>query len=131
MDEVSRRIAVARRAVTTLFEVLREPATPVIRDAAIQRFEYSFEAAWKAGQRYMREREGLDAASPAATIRSAHGVGLLGEDQARLALEMAADRNLTVHTYNEPLAGQIFARLPRYAELLEAWLAAMEKRAPA
>jgi hypothetical protein len=28
-----------------------------------------------------------------------------------MALEMARDRNLTVHTYNEELANQIYSRL--------------------
>jgi nucleotidyltransferase substrate binding protein (TIGR01987 family) len=129
VDEVTRRVALARRAVSSLSAVLREAKTPVVRDAAIQRFEYSFEATWKAAQRHLRDREGLAAASPAATIRSAHGLGLLSEEQARLALEMAADRNLTVHTYNEPLAEQIFGRLPRYANLLDAWLRALEQAA--
>lgn len=128
MDEVTRRTALARCAVGTLAEVLREPKTPVVRDAAIQRFEYSFEATWKAAQRYLRDREGLDAPSPAAAIRGAHAVGLLAESDARVALEMVGDRNLTVHTYNAPLAEQIFARLPRYATLLDAWLTALERR---
>ena len=88
MEDVRRRVAQARRAISTLVAVLDEPKTSVVRDAAIQRFEYSFEAIWKATQRYLRDREGLEAASPAAAIRSAHGVGLLSDQHARLALEI-------------------------------------------
>ena len=128
MDEVKRRAGLAGRAVSSLAAVLRESKTPVVRDAAIQRFEYSFEATWKATQRYLRDREGLDAASPAAAIRSGHAVGLFSEEQARLAFEMLSDRNLTVHTYNEPLAEEIFARLPRYVTLLEGWVKALERK---
>lgn len=128
MDEVTRRIGLARRAAGTLTEILAVPKTPVTRDAAIQRFEYSFEALWKATQRFLREREGLDTPTPAGTIRAAHSVGLLAEDDARLGLAMVADRNLTVHTYNEPLAEQIFGRLPLYERLFQTWLQALESR---
>lgn len=43
-------------------------------------------------------------------------------------LEMIDDRNLTVHTYNEAVAEDIYSNLPRYADLLAVWLAAMEGR---
>jgi nucleotidyltransferase substrate binding protein (TIGR01987 family) len=127
LDELKRRIGLARRALATLDSVLREPPSDVVRDAAIQRFEYSFETTWKAAQRYLREREGLDAASPSAAVRHCHAIGLLDEGAARLALEMVGDRNLTVHTYNEPLAQRIFSALPRYARLLEAWVSSLDR----
>ena len=41
---------------------------------------------------------------------------------------MVQDRNLTVHTYHEPLAEQIHARLPDYSSLLVRWLGALRKR---
>jgi len=56
-------------------------------------------------------------------------LNLASRTRARLALEMADDRNLTVHTYNEDLAKRIFADLDRYAALLERWISAMERRA--
>jgi nucleotidyltransferase substrate binding protein (TIGR01987 family) len=127
--DLRRRLALSRRAIATLREVLAEPKSAVVRDAAIQRFEYSFEATWKACQRWLRDNEGLEAASPAAAIRSSHAVAVLDEPSARLALEMVGDRNLTVHTYNEDLAERIFERLPRYAALLQSWLEALERRA--
>lgn len=42
--------------------------------------------------------------------------------QTRHALEMADDRNLTVHTYNEPLALALVTRLPAHVALLRQWL---------
>jgi 3,4-dihydroxy-2-butanone 4-phosphate synthase len=53
---------------------------------------------------------------------------LLEEEQARAGMEMAEDRNLTVHTYNEQLAEAIYARLPGHARLMRAWLDAIEQR---
>ena len=46
-----------------------------------------------------------------------------------MALDMARDRNLTVHTYNEELANQIYSRLAAYAGLMAQWLAAMAESA--
>lgn len=129
MEELKRRLALARRALGTLREVLAEPKTAITRDAAIQRFESSFETTWKAAQRHLRDAEGLDSGSPASVIRSAHAVGLLDEAAARLGLEMVRDRNLTVHTYNERLADEIFGRLGGYRDLMDTWLSAIERRA--
>jgi len=111
---------VAEKALATLKELaFLEDPSPVERDAAIQRFEYTFEAFWKALQAYLREVEGLEGASPKGVIRLAREVGLLRDEEARLALGMVDDRSLTVHTYNEALARAIFRRLPDYARLME------------
>ena len=127
MEELKRRLTLARRALATLREVLAEPKTAITRDAAIQRFEYSFETTWKAAQRLLRDVEGLDRGSPASVIRATHGVSLLDEAAARRGLEMVRDRNLTVHTYNERLAEEIYGRLESYLELMESWLSAIER----
>ncbi|YCO46421.1 nucleotidyltransferase substrate binding protein [Thermosynechococcus sp. FA-CM-4201] len=125
---------VAQRALATLQELpLGERTDTIIRDAAIQRFEYTLEAVWKAAQLYLREREGLDIASPKGVIRACLAVGLLTPEEGRLALKMvddclrhaASDRNLTVHTYNETLADAIFSRLAQHAMLMDRWLAAL------
>ncbi len=105
----------------------RSDPSDVVRDAAIQRFEYSFEAAWKAAQTYLAEVEGLVVASPRAAIRGSFQVGVLDEKGTGAALAMVDDRNLTVHTYNEALARAIFARLAGHAEALGGWLDALEK----
>jgi len=42
---VKERLGIAGHALHTLLEVLRLPKTGVVRDAAIQRFEYTFETA--------------------------------------------------------------------------------------
>ena len=118
MDRLSLALETARRALSTLEELAGNGApTPVERDAAIQRFEYTFEATWKLLALCLRDREGVVAASPKSAFRAAMRAGLLTEEDARLALEMADDRNLTVHTYIEALAARIYARLPAYAAL--------------
>ena len=128
MDRLNERLSIARQALRTLLEVLAETKTRIVRDATIQRFEYTFEAVWKAAQEYLRAAEGLDTGSPKSAIRDSFQVGLLGEAQVRTALRMADDRNLTVHTYNEALADAIYSRIEEYAGLMDSWLGAMEGR---
>lgn len=129
MERLKERLAIARRALSTLQELLGlEAPSRVERDAAIQRFEYTCEAVWKAAQRYLQEVEGISVGSPKGSIRASRDVGLLTDEQAVIGLEMIDDRNLTVHTYNEAVAEDIYSSLSAYADLFTAWLAAMEQR---
>lgn len=127
MDRYQQRLKTAETALKTLFEVIGLPRVSVIqRDAAIQRFEYSFEAVWKAARTYLLEVEGIDVASPKKVLRASGEIGQLSEDQVSLGLQMVDDRNLTSHTYHEGLAQRIYDRLPPYAQLMGEWLAKMK-----
>lgn len=129
MERLKERLAVARRALGSLEELLAIPRpSRVERDAAIQRFEYTFEACWRAAQRYLIVVEGLSIGSPKACVRASREVGLLSDEQAVVGLEMVDDRNLTVHTYNDAVAERIHGNLRRYAELLTHWLTAIDAR---
>jgi nucleotidyltransferase substrate binding protein (TIGR01987 family) len=120
MERLKQRTAMAKQALNALQEVLAMPYSPIVRDAAIQRFEFTFEAIWKLTQLYLREKEGLEINSPKSVLRNCLQVGLLAtESQVALALKMADDRNLTVHTYNEKLATQIFNNLKSYHDLMQ------------
>ena len=56
------------KALARLHEVLAEPTeTAIVRDALIQRFEFTFEAAWKAAYRWLRAR-GNDVDEEAAAV---------------------------------------------------------------
>ncbi len=123
MERLTQRLGTAREALSTFDELAHKPErSKVERDAAIQRFEYTSEAVWKAVQLYLREIEGLDLGSPKAVARASLQVGILDESETRLALVMADDRNLTVHTYNEKVAEDIAARLAQHAALLRQWV---------
>lgn len=131
MDRLTQRLQVAQRPLATLEEVVaQDQPSAIVRDAAIQRFEYSFEATWKAIQLYLQQHEGLQTGSPKRAIRAAFQTGLLDETQSRTALRMADDRNRTVHTYNEELAQQIYAQLESYWSLMNACSARMLPDAP-
>ncbi len=130
MERLRERLAIAERALESLNELLvRERPSKVERDAAIQRFEYTVEACWRAAQRDLLVVEGLTVGSPKGCLRASREVGLLSEEQAVTGLEMIDDRNLTVHTYSDALAERIYGNLRRYADLLTRWLDAMADRA--
>lgn len=126
MDRLNEQLALADKALQSLEVLAFKPVdeiSDIERDAAIQRFEYTQEAVWRAAQRYLLVVEGLEVNSPKGVIRTAATTAMLEEEEARLAFQMIDDRNLTVHTYNEELANAIFSRLGSYARLLRVWLA--------
>jgi nucleotidyltransferase substrate binding protein (TIGR01987 family) len=98
-------------AVERLEEALSLPKGAVVRDSAIKRFELCFELSWKVIQSFLRDR-GLTCRSPRDCLREAFSYGLLAEEE--VWVRMIQDRNLSVHTYNEELANQLYSRLPRY-----------------
>jgi len=94
-----------------LQDVVTEPRTDIVRDAAIQRFEFTFEAMWKVVKLYLNGR-GYKANSPRDVLKLAFGEGLIPtEDEADAWLQMLTDRNLTTHTYRESLAEEIYERI--------------------
>ena len=99
----------------------------VERDAAIQRFAYSTEACWKAAQSVLSIQFGLELGSPKSVIRSCAQNALLAETDARLAMELVDDRNLTSHTCNESLTQAIWSRLPAHLAVMQRWMAALER----
>ena len=128
MERLLEKLATAKRALETLEELifLTNPSQ-IEKDASLQRFEYTFEAAWKAAKLYLFVIEGLDEGSPKSVIRAYHRIGILSKEETIKALQMADDRNLTVHTYDEPLSLAIYERIKGYAPLLRHWLKRMER----
>jgi nucleotidyltransferase substrate binding protein (TIGR01987 family) len=123
MERLHERLELANKALNSFHEVLQiEKPSSIERDAAIQRFEFSFEACWKAGKQFLYDIEGLDMGSPKGVIRCFREVGILSDDETVLGLKMVDDRNLTVHTYNEELFIEIFKKLPQYYRLLRNWI---------
>ena len=118
MERLRLKFEDAVRAKRTLEEILQEPFSVIIRDAAIQRFEFTFEALWKFLKEYLREKEGIICNSPKSCFREIFSLGLLNEEEVIGFLEMTDDRNMTSHTYKEEVSQLIFSKLPVYFSLL-------------
>lgn len=117
------------RALTRLHEVLAQPENEFIRDATIQRFEFTFEAAWKAMYRWLRAR-GVDVDEDAYSAIPEAFKRRLITDEKRWG-DMRRYRNLTSHTYNLPLAIEVAAFVRADAALtLDALLQALRERTP-
>ncbi len=80
-------------------------------DATIQRFEFTFELAWKFLKDYFLERD-LELHYPKEIIQEAFNVNLINNEI--VWIKMLKDRNMTSHTYNEKLADEIYLRIRVY-----------------
>ena len=119
MEKLKRRTEEVERALQTSEEISREPYSVIVRDAAIQRFEYTFEAFWKFLREYLGEYEGIKCNSPKSCFREVLSAGFISEEQAITCLEMTDDRNLTAHTYIENLAEIIYKKIESHCKLME------------
>ena len=86
----SRAMVLFDQALGRLDEALARPEDPIVRDACIQRFEFTFETAWKALQRYALE-EGLECVSPRDCFRTAVRLGLIDKDARWMAMVRSGD----------------------------------------
>ena len=102
-----------------LAEAVAQQESDLIRDATIQRFEFTFEVVWKTLKLYL-ERQGYECGGPRPTLKKAFAESLIpNPEEADVWLQMLEDRNLTAHAYDEALANRIYGRIVRdYASLL-------------
>ena len=122
MERLKLRYQDARRALETFEEILVEPFSVIVRDAAVQRFEYTFEAVWKFIKQYLKDKEGIVCNSPKSCFKELFGLGLLMEEETVSCLEMTDRRNDTSHTYKEEVARMIYKKLETYTILINGLL---------
>jgi len=53
MEKLKERLDSCQRALSTLDEALNMPFSIIVRDGAIQRFEFSFEVLWKVSSQFV------------------------------------------------------------------------------
>ncbi len=80
MERLKLRYKDAKRAVDTFESILNEPYSIIVRDATIQRFEYTFEAIWKFLKEYLKEKEGIICNSPKSCYRELFKLDLIKEE---------------------------------------------------
>jgi len=79
----------------------------IVIELATKRFEYTFEACWKALQAYLRT-EGVDSATPLKCFKGAYKTGDIAEQHDEIFLTMIEKRNQIVHVYDEAQAKHIY-----------------------
>ncbi|MFH1429720.1 MAG: HI0074 family nucleotidyltransferase substrate-binding subunit [Candidatus Margulisiibacteriota bacterium] len=111
-------------AVRRFDDVLQKEKDEYIRDSAIQRFEFTFELAWKTMKAYLAEK-GNTVYSPRDAIKSVFQLGLIPDNQ--LWLNILKTRNMTAHVYNESMAENVYAQLADYVPLFQDLLTELSK----
>jgi len=101
LDKANQRLKKAAKAKPTRMN----------KDATIQRFEFTFELAWKVIQEYIRD-QGFDCKSPKNCIREAARLEIINNP--KNWFEFLKARNLIAHTYNEKMANKIYRQGIRF-----------------
>ena len=113
------------KALKRLSEALDKEEDDLKIDASIQRFEFTFELAWKTIKRALLI-EGIVCKTPRECLKASFRLGLIDSEEEWL--DMLDDRNAMSHIYSEEEARIIFARLPDYLEAFENLYNAIKQR---
>jgi nucleotidyltransferase substrate binding protein (TIGR01987 family) len=114
------------KALRRFREVLQLPKTDVVRDSAIQRFEFTLDLSWKMLKSFLEEKKGLVSTSPKECFREAYRQGVIEYDDEWLKL--VDRRNETVHTYQEEMAEKIYNQLPNALRHFEDLLTTIKEK---
>lgn len=77
----------------------------IVMDAVIQRFEFTFETAWKS-VKLAAKAVGYDCKSPKGCLKLAYRMGWIDDEERWL--ELLEARNLTSHTYDQETAIDVY-----------------------
>lgn len=81
----------------------------MLKEALIQRFEYTHELAWKVMQDYAKDQGFVEIAGSKDATRQAFSMELITDGE--VWMEMIKSRNLTSHTYNDETANEIYTKI--------------------
>jgi len=109
------KLTSAYAALSSLESIFDEPFSVIVRDATIQRFEYTSEAVWKAAREWLRRAESIEENHPRGCYRAMFRIGTIDEPLALALLQSIEDRNRTSHAYIESVAETVFANIPHHA----------------
>ncbi len=112
------------KAILSLEDILKQEMNPYIRDGVIQRFEYTFELLWKSLQRHLKD-SGVTTGSPKEVFRAALQSSLI--ESVDEWFEFLKSRNLTVHSYNEGVAEEVYQQAKRFPFYARKVLSLLEK----
>lgn len=114
MDYLNEKHLQLEQALKMWQRALEAPFSDLNRDASIQRYEFSFELLWKVVKKYLKEIEGFECNSPKSCFREIRMTLGLSEADIEICISMTEDRNLSVHTYSEKMANDLYKKFPEY-----------------
>jgi nucleotidyltransferase substrate binding protein (TIGR01987 family) len=105
--------------------VYDETADALIKEGILQRFEFTHELAWKVMKDYLEYEGHLGITGSRSASRLAFNLGLVTDGQ--VWMDMIESRNRTVHTYDERVLQEEFAKVQqRYAAAFAQFAQAMQ-----
>jgi nucleotidyltransferase substrate binding protein (TIGR01987 family) len=115
-----------RDALATLEEALKlRPLNDILRDATIQRFEYTYELAWKSLKRVLENEFGLKDLAIKELWRDAARLGLISEVE--IWFEFHRGRNLTSHVYSKKTAREVYGIAKKFPPKARKLIASLER----
>ena len=125
-----------RKSIDSLVESLKwyhantsDVPVEILRDSVIQRFEYTYELAWKTMKRWLEINLGsvyVDGVSRKEMFRLAAENHLIEDTLKWFSFHQA--RNQTSHVYNEEVAEDVFTVAVEFAKYVEFFYVEIEKR---
>ncbi|MBU0650647.1 nucleotidyltransferase substrate binding protein [bacterium] len=100
------------QALGRLDSAVHQKKDEFVRDACIQRFEFTFELAWKTVKQFAKSEGVNNINSPRDAFKAGFKLGFIEDNP--VWLEMIEFRNLTTHTYNIVTAEAIYDMLPKF-----------------
>jgi len=119
MSRFSEKLEDFGKALERLKEGIQEEETAIIIDGVIQRFEFTFELAWKTLKEYL-EYQGFSekTGSPREVIQTGFAKGIIKDGEAWI--KMMLDRNNVAHSYDEEKSRGVYQNIKvEYIDLLE------------
>ena len=125
-DKYNRNLKSLEKALLQLSDALEQSESPIVRDACLQRFEFSYELLWKTLKIFLEEIHGVRAVSPRQVFKEAFALSLIEKEQ--IFIEMIESRNTLSHTYNEGQAMKIYKKCSDYLSVMKSVLAQLNKQ---
>ena len=95
-----------------------DPENDIVIDGVIQRFEFTFELAWKTLKEVFEEEGLIGLNSPKTVLKEAFSAGIIEDEKPWI--NMLLDRNATSHLYSENNAKEICKNIKqKYTKALE------------
>jgi nucleotidyltransferase substrate binding protein (TIGR01987 family) len=114
-------------ALESLEEVLQMQKNDIVRDATIQRFEYTYELAWKMMKRHLEWSGTINTDPPTKRdlFREAANVDLIKDAETWFEYNVA--RGKTSHTYDESTAEEVYEAAHKFAPDARSLLVELKK----
>ena len=128
MKRLNERYQDYEKALKRLKEAFLEQPTPLIIDGTLQRYEFTFELAWKTMKDYL-EYNGIsdNIASPRNIIQSAFQSRIIKNGD--IWIEMMLARNELSHLYDEDKSREIYNNIKdKYLVVFENWKNFLQER---